>query len=139
MSPMIRTYSELRRLKTFKERYDYLRLKGDVGRSTFGFDRYMNQVFYRSREWKRVRDQVIIRDQGCDLGIPGYDITGHVVIHHMNPILPDDIVESTEILLDIDCLISTTHRTHMAIHYGDESLLYKPPVERRPGDTIPWR
>lgn len=138
-SSTIKTYSELRRFRTFKERYDYLRLKGHVGKATFGFDRYLNQRFYRSREWKQIRDQVIIRDEGCDLGIPGYDIFGHLVIHHINPLTPEDVEYGRKVLLDPDYLICTTHRTHMAIHYGDESLLYKPPVERRPGDTIPWR
>lgn len=136
---MIRTYSKLQWLKSFEERYDYLKLKGQIGVSTFGFDRYINQTFYKSREWKRIRDEVIVRDEGCDLGIPGYNIFGHIIIHHMNPITVDNLLKNEDIVLNPDYLICTTHRTHMAIHYGDESLLYKLPVERRPGDTIPWR
>lgn len=138
-TPMIRTYSKLQWLKSFEERYDYLKLKGQIGVSTFGFDRYINQTFYKSREWKRIRDEVIVRDEGCDLGIPGYNIFGHIIIHHMNPITVDNLLKNEDIVLNPDYLICTTHRTHMAIHYGDESLLYKLPVERRPGDTIPWR
>jgi len=139
MAPMIRSYRELRRLHTFKERYDYLRLKSSIGIATFGFDRYLNQSLYRSQEWKQIRDHVIVRDEACDLGIVGYDIFSHIVIHHMNPLRPEDIEDATDIVFDMDYLICTSHRTHMAIHYGDESLLYKPLVERRPGDTIPWR
>lgn len=136
---MIRTYSELSRLTTFEERFRYLQLKGSVGRETFGFDRFINQQFYRSREWKRVRDIVILRDNGCDLGIEGYDIPGRILIHHMNPILVDDIESASEYLLDPEYLITTTHDTHNAIHYGDESLLPRMPVERTRNDTCPWR
>lgn len=136
---IIRTYSELKRLKTFEERYEYLRLKGEVGKDTFGFDRYLNQAFYKSPEWKAVRDQVIIRDNGCDLGIAGHDIHGKILIHHMNPIMLDDIINSTDILLNPEYLISTILSTHNAIHYGDKSLLVDAPIERRRNDTCPWR
>jgi hypothetical protein len=136
---VIRTYSELRRLLTFEERYKYLKLMGDVGEATFGFDRYLNQRFYKSREWKAVRDRVIIRDNACDLGVEGYGIHGKVLIHHMNPISLDDIEYSSGILLDPEYLIATTHDTHNAIHYGDEGLLVKPPIERFKNDTCPWK
>lgn len=135
----LRRYSELRRLDSFEERFRYLSLKGQVGEATFGFDRYMNQMFYRSREWKLVRHQVIVRDNGCDLGIEGYEIHGKLLIHHMNPLLPDDIRHgNVEAMLDPQFLITTTHQTHNAIHYGDERLLPRPLVERRPGDTLLW-
>lgn len=133
-----RTYSELRRLPTFEERFAYLSLKGEVGAATFGFDRWVNQQFYRSREWKQVRDQVIFRDNACDLGVPGYDIHSQLLVHHMNPIAPEDLARGEQWVLDPEYLITTTHRTHNAIHYGDDSLLVKPPVERRPGDTKLW-
>ena len=136
---MNRTYSELSSLQSFKERFDYLQLDGEVGKETFGFERYLNQKFYHSQEWRRVRDFVILRDNGCDLGIEGYDIFNRAVIHHMNPILTDDIIHCTDILLNPEYLITTTHDTHNAIHYGDESLLQKPLIERRPGDTCPWK
>lgn len=135
----IKCYSELVLFPTFKERYEYLRMKGVVGEETFGFDRYMNQFFYRSPEWKRIRDFVIIRDNGCDLGIPGRGIFGKVTIHHMNPIRPDDIRRRTDILLNPEYLIVTTHNTHLAIHYGDDSILLQDPIERKPGDTCPWK
>lgn len=136
---MIRTYTELSKLQSFKERYQYLQLNGFVGLDTFGYDRYLNQNFYRSREWKSIRDQVIIRDNGCDLGVEGYEIHGRMYIHHMNPILIADIEDRTEFLLNPEYLITTTHNTHNAIHYGDESLLILPPVERTPNDTCPWK
>jgi hypothetical protein len=135
----IRTYSELRRIPTFLERYNYLRLKGGVGESTFGFDRYLNQMLYRSRRWLRIRDEVIIRDEACDLGVYGYSITGQIIIHHINPITPEDIEYATDNVFNKEFLICTTSHTHLAIHYGDESLLPKPPIVRRPGDTTPWR
>lgn len=135
----IKTYSELITLPTFEERYRYLRLSGNVGEETFGFDRYLNQMFYRSQRWKEVRDFVIIRDNGCDLGVEGYEIYGRILIHHMNPITLRDIEYETEFLLDPEYLITTVHNTHNAIHYGDESLLITAPVERRPNDTCPWR
>lgn len=135
----IRRYSELSRLATFKERYQYLRLDGIVGEETFGFDRYLNQMFYRSKEWKSVRDQVIIRDRGCDLGVDGYEIFGKILIHHLNPISAADIARKSLALLDPEYLICTTHDTHNAIHYGDERLLMQVPIERTRNDTCPWK
>lgn len=136
----IRTYSELVRLPTFKQRYEYLRLGGSVGEDTFGFDRYLNQIFYKSKEWNRIRDQVIIRDHGCDLGLDGYEINDRILIHHMNPITKADILERTEFLLNPDYLISTMKRTHDAIHYGTyESLADTFVIERTENDTCPWR
>lgn len=139
MKKMIRTYSELIKLKTFKERFEYLKLDGIVGEETFGFDRYMNQIFYKSKEWASVRREVIIRDNGCDLGVDGYEIHGKILIHHMNPINLSDIVHKTDELLNPDYLITTVLSTHNAIHYGDASLLPALPVERRANDTCPWR
>lgn len=135
----IRTYTELVKLETYEERYKYLRLEGVVGRDTFGFDRYLNQVFYRSQRWRKIRDEVIIRDNGCDLGVEGYEIYGRIIIHHMNPITLEDIERESENLLDPEFLICTTHITHNAIHYGDESLLITAPIERTKNDTCPWR
>ena len=135
----IKTYTELSRLSTFEERYQYLRLNGSVGSETFGFDRYLNQVFYRSQKWKSIRDFVIIRDNGCDLGVEGYDIYGKILIHHMNPISLSDIEKESAFLLDPEYLITVTLNTHNAIHYGDESLLPKPPVVRSRNDTCPWK
>lgn len=135
----IRTYSELITLPTFEERFKYLQLNGQVGESTFGFDRYMNQVFYRSQKWKSIRDFVIIRDCGCDLGVEGYDIHGKIIIHHMNPLSMRDIETESDFLLNPDFLICTTHNTHNAIHYGDENLLVTAPIERTKNDTCPWR
>lgn len=135
----IKTYSELSRFTTFEERYEYLRLGGAVGESTFGFDRYLNQVFYRSQRWKSIRDFVIIRDNGCDLGVDGYEIHGRVLIHHINPLTIEDIEKESAYLLDPEFLICTTHNTHNAIHYGDEALLIKAPIERTKNDTCPWR
>lgn len=136
---MIRTYSELIKLPTFKERFEYLSLKGCVGKETFGWERYINQAFYRSKEWKDVRNFVIVRDCGCDLGIPGREIPDRILIHHMNPILPKDIALSNDFILDPEYLICTTHNTHEAIHYGSEELLISEPVERTPNDTCPWK
>lgn len=136
---MLRTYSELSRLQTFRERFEYLRLDGIVGVETFGFDRYLNQVFYNSDEWKTVRKTVIIRDNGCDLGMYGYDIHGKIIVHHMNPFSIDDVLHRKEELLDPEFLISTVLNTHNAIHYGDESLLPSAPIVRTRNDTCPWR
>ena len=137
---IIRTYSELVLLPTFKERFQYLQLKDAVGAETFGFDRYINQMFYRSREWKSVRDFVIVRDNGCDLGVEGYEINNGIIIHHMNPISKRDIFDATEFLLNPEFLISTILSTHNAIHYGDESLLNsRIPIERTRNDTCPWK
>lgn len=134
----IRTYSELKRLVTFEERYRYLALRGSVGYSTFGFDRYINQNFYASREWRQIRQHLIIRDEGCDLGIPGYEIHGRLLIHHMNPITAEEIAHGDECVIDPEYLITTTHKTHNAIHYGDERQLPRPLVPRRHGDTKLW-
>lgn len=136
---VIKSYDALILLDTIEDRYNYLRIGGGVGRETFGFDRYLNQGFYQSMEWKRVRDEVISRDNGCDLGLEGYEINGRILIHHMNPIHPDQIKFFDPDILDPDFLISCSHKTHNAIHYGDENLLPKRIVERRPNDTIPWR
>lgn len=134
----IRSYSELRRFETFEDRYDYLALGGTVGRSTFGFDRYINQKFYTSRQWRDLRHEIIVRDNGCDLGIEGYEIHNRIYVHHMNPILPEDLFSGEDHVLNPDFLITTTHQTHNAIHYGDKSLLPRPLAERRPGDTKLW-
>lgn len=139
MSTRIKRYSELIQLPTFKERYEYLKLDGRVGEDTFGFDRYLNQIFYRSQKWKRIRNQVIVRDNGCDLGIEGYEIHERILIHHMNPLSITDLEEETEYLLDPEYLISTTHHTHNAIHYGDSGLLILDPIVRTKNDTCPWR
>lgn len=133
-----RRYSELSLLSTFEDRFEYLKLDGSVGRSTFGFDRYINQGFYRSREWKSTRSRVISRDNGCDLGIPGYEIHVELLVHHMNPMIPDDIINGEEWILNPDFLITTTKRTHNAIHYGDRSLLPKVTTQRSAGDTKLW-
>lgn len=135
----IKTYSELISLPTFEERYRYLQLNGSVGKETFGFDRYINQNFYRSYAWKRVRDEVIIRDNGCDLGIEDRIIYGKILIHHMNPITDKDILNLTDFLLNPEYLICVTHSTHNAIHYGNENLLLKGPIIRMPNDTCPWK
>ena len=139
MKKMIRTYSELIKLKTFKDRFEYLKLDGIVGEETFGFDRYMNQIFYKSREWTSVRRAVIIRDNGCDLGVERNEIHGKILIHHMNPINLSDIVHKTDELLNPDYLITTVLSTHNAIHYGNASLLPALPIERRVNDTCPWK
>ena len=135
----IRAYSELILLPTFEERFKYLQLNGRVGDDTFGFDRYINQNFYKSADWKRIRDQIIIRDNGCDLALEGYEIYGRILIHHMNPITAKDIGLNTEYLMNPEYLICVTHNTHNAIHYGDEKLLMKGPVVRTKNDTCPWR
>lgn len=136
----IKTYTELSKLPTFKERYQYLRLGGRVGKETFGFDRWINQFFYqRSREWKRVRDHIIVRDNGCDLGVDGYGIHGKIIVHHMNPISMEDFERESEFLLEPEFLICTTHNTHNAIHYGDENLLLTGPIVRTQNDTCPWK
>ena len=136
---IIRTYSELITLPTFEERFKYLQLNGKVGEETFGFDRYLNQIFYNSEEWKSIRDFVIIRDGGCDLGIPDREIYTRILVHHMNPIRQEDILRRSKFLLDPEFLISTMKSTHDAIHYGDENLLILEPIERTQNDTCPWR
>ena len=133
-----RRFAELRQLESFDERFDYLSLGGEVGLKTFGFDRWINQLFYRSSEWRQIRDEVIVRDGGCDLGVPGYDLVVDLLVHHMNPITAKDIENFEEWILDPEYLITTCLRTHNAIHYGDRSLLPSPLVERTPGDTRLW-
>lgn len=135
----IKTYSELKKIPTFEKRFEYLKLEGIVGVETFGYERYLNQSFYRSREWKKIRDEVILRDNGCDLGIEGYDIFKRVIIHHMNPISRTDIVDHTDMLLNPEYLICVSKRTHDAIHYGDSDLLPKLPIERSKNDMCPWK
>ena len=136
---MIRTYSELITFPTFEERYRYLRLEGKVGEDTFGFDRWLNQSFYKDPEWRAIRDKIIIRDNGCDLGIPSREIYSRIIVHHMNPITKDDILSRSAFLLNPEYLICTVKNTHDAIHYGDEGLLIKAPIERTKNDTCPWR
>lgn len=139
MKPMtFRTYSELSQLQTFEDRFEYLKVGGSVGRATFGFERHLNQTFYRSPEWKRIRQQVIARDLGCDLGIDGFEIFDRIIIHHMNPMGPKDIQDRNLDILNPEYLISTAHKTHNAIHYGDISLVPTSFVERSPGDTKLW-
>lgn len=136
---MILRYRDIRPLKTIQERYEYLRLGGQVGASTFGFDRYLNQAFYKSKEWQQARNDVILRDNACDLGIEGYDIFKGLVVHHMNPITVYDIVQRKDYIFDPEFLICVSDRTHKAIHYGDAGLLPKEPIQRRSGDTCLWR
>lgn len=137
---IIRTYSELITFPTFEERFHYLKLDGKVGKETFGFDRYLNQIFYTSEEWRQIRNFVIVRDHGCDLGILDREIVGSIIVHHMNPIRKEDIIKRSKFLLDPDYLISTVKRTHDAIHYSDEGLLLlSAPIERTQFDTCPWR
>jgi hypothetical protein len=134
----IRTYSEMNKYQSFEDRFEYLRLDGAVGVATFGFDRHINQKFYKSFEWKRVRDFVITRDEGCDLGVIGYEIHAGILIHHMNPMQVEDIIHGDEWIINPENLITTTQRTHNAIHYGDASLLPKTVVSRQVGDTKLW-
>lgn len=137
---IIRTYSELKELKTFEERFKYLKLGGVVGAETFGFDRYFNQKFYTTTEWKQLRNHIIVRDLGCDLGCEDHEIFGQrIIIHHMNPIDLEDIEKKSDFLLNPEFLITTIHSTHNAIHYGDESLIITAPIERRRNDTCPWK
>ena len=135
----IRTYSELITIPTFEERFEYLQLKGSVGKDTFGYDRYLNQVLYRSPEWKRLRNQIIIRDDGCDLACDGYDVYGKVLIHHLNPITVEDVLARSRKVFDPDNLVCVSHNTHNAIHYGDVDLLVARPIIRTKNDTCPWR
>lgn len=135
----IRCYSELSRLQTFEERFDYLNLKGVVGEATFGFDRWINQQFYTSREWRLARRDVIVRDSGCDLGILDREIHSEILIHHMNPVSKSDLIDGAEVALDIEFLITTTKRTHNAIHYGDQNLAPRVALARKPGDTSLWQ
>ena len=135
----IRTYSELITIPTFEERFEYLQLKGSVGKDTFGYDRHLNQVLYRSPEWKRLRNQIIIRDDGCDLACDGYDVYGKVLIHHLNPITVEDVLARSRKVFDPDNLVCVSHNTHNAIHYGDVDLLVTGPIIRTKNDTCPWR
>lgn len=136
---MYRCYSELILLPTFKERYDYLRLGGTVGKETFGYDRYLNQVVYTSVEWRNFRRQIIIRDNGCDLGCDGFELFSQILVHHINPITAEDVLNRSPIVFDPENVITTSHNTHQAIHYGDEALLPLLPVERSRYDTCPWK
>lgn len=136
---IIKTYSELITLPTFEERFEYLKLGGKVGRETFGYDRYLNQILYKLPEWLSVRDKVIVRDNGCDLGVLGREVYGRILVHHMNPITVEDILNRNPAIFDPEFLISTTKNTHDAIHYSDESLLVKDPIVRSKNDTCPWR
>lgn len=135
----IKTYSELITIPTFEERFEYLQLKGSVGKDTFGYDRHLNQVLYRSPEWKRLRNQIIIRDCGCDLACKGYDIHSKVLIHHLNPITVEDVLARSRKVFDPDNLVCVSHNTHNAIHYGDVDLLVTGPIIRTKNDTCPWR
>lgn len=134
----VRSYSKLRQLGSFRERFRYLALQGQVGEATFGFDRYMNQQFYRSQQWRSIRNHIIVRDRGLDLGSDDHEIQGNIYIHHLNPMTVSHLREASPLTLDPENLISTCHRTHNAIHYGDERLLPRPLIERRPGDTRLW-
>lgn len=136
---MTRTYTELRQLSTFEERFKYLRLGAQVAAETFGFDRWVNQRFYKSPEWRKVRRDVIIRDEGRDLGVEGYELQNGIYVHHMNPMIPKDIVDAADWILNPEYLICVSYNTHQAIHFGDESLLPKLPMERKPNDTCPWK
>lgn len=133
-----RTYSELLQIRDFEERFQYLKLAGEVGATTFGYDRHLNQKFYRSTEWRNLRNHILVRDEACDLAIPGREIFDRAIIHHMNPMVPNDIVHSTDNMFNPEYLITVTHNTHNAIHYGDSSLLTKPYKERKSGDTLLW-
>lgn len=135
----IKTYSELITFSTFEERFEYLQLKGIVGQETFGFDRYLNQILYNSKEWKHLRNEIIVRDNGCDLALEGFEIHGRILIHHINPITIDDVIKRREMVFDPENLICVTHNTHNAIHYGDKSLLIAGPIERRANDSCPWK
>lgn len=139
MNKLIRRYSELKRINNFKDRYEYLRLAGIVGESTFGFDRYLNQLLYTSDRWRKVRNEVIIRDNGCDLGVEGYDLHNRIIVHHMNPLSLEEVEKVNDDIFNLEYLICTSMRTHNAIHFGDESLLPKTPIERKPNDTCPWK
>lgn len=138
---IIRTYSELCNIKSFEERFNYLKLNGQVGSTTFGFDRYLNQVLYKSPEWKQIRNQIILRDNACDLAMPGHEIFNKsgIIIHHMNPITIEQIENRDPMIFDPELLISTTHRTHNAIHYGNSNQISKEPIIRKPNDTCPWK
>lgn len=135
----IKSYSELMSFPTFEERYEYLRIGSRVGEATFGYDRYLNQILYKSPEWRRFRDEIIIRDNGCDLGCPDRELHERIIVHHINPITVEDVVNRSPKVFDSENVICVSHNTHEAIHYGNEDLLIKDPVERKPYDTCPWR
>lgn len=135
----IRTFTELSRLPTFEERFEYVKLNGSVGTDTFGHDRYLNQMFYQSKNWRDLRNHIIVRDNGCDLGIEDRIIGGKIYIHHLNPITLDDLLNETDALMNPEFLICVSGLTHNAIHYGDANLLPNNPVERKPNDTCPWK
>ena len=135
----IRTYSEIITLKTYEERFDYLKIGGQVGRETFGYDRYLNQILYNTKQWKKFRREIIIRDNACVLACEGYEINYRILVHHINPITVEDIINRNPMIFDPENAITTTHRTHNAIHYGDKNLLVLQPMERTPNDTCPWR
>lgn len=135
----MRTYTELISIPTYEDRFNYLKLDGGVGEETFGFDRWLNQKFYNSAEWKSIRDYVIVRDNGCDMAMEGYEIGGRIYVHHLNPISQSDLIHATDFLINPDYLVCVSHDTHNAIHYGDISLLVSDPVVRRPNDTCPWK
>lgn len=139
MNTDIKSYTELSKLKTFNDRFNYLKLDGVVGEETFGYDRILNQVLYKSAKWRKVRDKVLIRDNGNDLGIEGYQINGRVIIHHMNPITVDDVLKEREWIFDPEYLITVSDLTHKAIHYSNENILPKEPVERTQNDTCLWK
>ena len=133
------TYSELIKIPTFKDRFEYLKLTGEVGADTFGFDRYLNQTFYKSAIWRKIRNQIIVRDNGCDMAHPDYPIAGKIVIHHLNPVDQDDVIYQRDILLNPEFLVCVSLMTHNAIHYGSQELLPSDPIERKPNDTCPWK
>lgn len=135
----IKTYSEMLTYETFLDRFRYLKLSGAVGKETFGYDRYLNQILYTSDEWRRFRDQIILRDNGCDLACKGYEIHGKILVHHLNPITVEDVIDRNPCIFDPENAIATTLNTHNAIHYGDENLLVTEPIVRRPNDTCPWK
>lgn len=139
MSYKRRSYRELSRIPTFNERFEYLKLDGLVGEPTFGFERSMNQMLYSSSKWRRLRNQIILRDNGCDLGVEGFEIPDKIIVHHMNPMTVDDLKDFSDDVFDPEYLICVSQITHNAIHYGDSNLLPKKPIERRPGDTCPWK
>jgi len=138
VATMLKCYTDLKLLSTFEERFEYLKLGGSVANETFGFDRWVNQKFYKSPEWRKIRRDVIIRDEGRDLGVEGYELQNGIYVHHMNPMIPKDIVDASELILNPEYLICVSFNTHNAIHYGDASLLPKI-IERKPNDTCPWK
>ena len=135
----IRTYSELITIPTFEERYNYLKLNGIVGKETFGYDRYLNQLLYRSSDWRSFRDKIIIRDNGCDLACDGFELHSRIIIHHIDPITVEDILNKHPKVFDPENVVSTSHNTHLAIHYGDKNLISIGPINRYKNDTCPWK